>query len=58
VVTGFGDDPGNGGVDDAGGATRLGDKKISNEFSHTLELRQPAPWEIGQQAAITGSSVF
>jgi hypothetical protein len=36
VVTGFGDDPGNGGIDDAGGAAGLGDEQISNKFSHTL----------------------
>jgi hypothetical protein len=58
VVTGFGDDPGNGGIDDAGGAAGLGDEKISNEFSHTLDVPEPAPWKIGQQAAITGSSAF
>jgi len=28
MVTGFGDNPGNGGVDDAGGAARLGDEKV------------------------------
>jgi hypothetical protein len=58
MVTGFGDNPGNGGVDDAGGAARLGDEKISNEFSHTLCLLKTAPWKIRQQAAITGSSAF